>query len=105
MDLLLIEFTDAFIPVHIENAKKKPSESPSFAYWSIANVIANDDIGREATTTTTMTTMRRLEKAARDGFIKNFDHQQMGSRMEALVYSGTHDKKERENEEEKERNT
>jgi len=48
--------------------------------------------------------MRRLEKAARDGFIKNFDHRQMGSRMEALVYSGTRDKKERENEEEKERN-
>lgn len=36
------------------------------------------------------------EKAARDGFIKNFDHRQMGSRMEALVYSGTHDEEERE---------
>lgn len=41
-----------------------------------------------------MTTMRPRESRARDGFIKNFDHRQMGSRMEALVYSETHDDEE-----------
>lgn len=41
-----------------------------------------------------MTTMRPRGSRARDGFIKNFDHRQMGSRMEAVVYSETHDDEE-----------
>lgn len=41
-----------------------------------------------------MRTMRPRGSRARDGFIKNFDHRQMGSRMEALVYSETHDDEE-----------
>lgn len=66
-------------------------------------MIANDVERREATTTTTMTTMRARERGLRDGFIKNFDHRQMGSRMEALVYRGTHDEERRETEKMKER--
>lgn len=52
-----------------------------------------------------MTTMKPPRKQ-RDGFIKNFDHRQMGSRMEALVYRGAYEeerKTEKEGEREKER--
>lgn len=46
---------------------------------------------------------KTLRKRRGMGFIKNFDHRQMGSRMVALVYNGTHNEEGRESDRIKEK--